>query len=152
MVRTPSRVRTKSVNVPPTSMSIELRAVPVDPLVVVATAARTSAIRRSATPEPFGPSAWLRRSVTASPPVRRHGQAAVGHGELAAGQAGLQPVDVELDVDGDRMARWQVLRLHLGAAARAVELEDPHPVGVGREREGALDERRVDLPGVALMD
>ena len=41
----------------------------VDPLVVVATAARTSAIRRSATPEPFGPSAWLRRSVTASPPV-----------------------------------------------------------------------------------
>src|SRR5204863_8947976 len=85
-------------------------------------------------------------------PALDHRQAAVLDPDLTTGQAGLQPVDVELDVDGDRVAGREVLGLHLGAAARAVELEDPHPVGVGRERERPLDQRRMDLPGVAFVD
>src|SRR5579859_6818535 len=67
----------------------------------------------------------------------------------------LERVDVDLHVVGRRMARGQVLRLDLGAAARAVELEDPAP---GRVRgEGELvavrvDERTVDLARVTVVD
>ena len=49
----------------------------------------------------------------------------------------------------------QVLGLDHRAAARAVELEDPAPRRVGRERElvpGRVDQRPVDLARVAVVD
>src|SRR4051794_17493254 len=46
----------------------------------------------------------------------------------------------------------QVLGLDLGEAARTVELDDPHPVRVGRERVLGVDQRLVDLARVALVD
>src|SRR4051794_14376062 len=46
----------------------------------------------------------------------------------------------------------QVLGLDLGEAARTVELDDPHPVRVGRERVLRVDQRLVDLARIALID
>src|SRR6266567_1121238 len=73
------------------------------------------------------------------------------HLDLACREPLLQPVDVDGDIGGDRMPRRQVLRLHLSAARRAVELQDADPLGIGGEGVVALDQRRVDLPGVAVV-
>src|ERR1700754_3760360 len=51
-----------------------------------------------------------------------------------------------------RVSRREVLRLDLREAARAVELDDPHPVRVGRERVLRVDQRLMDLARVALVD
>ena len=72
--------------------------------------------------------------------------------QLARVQALAQPVEVDLDVVRDRVPGRQVLGLDLGEAARAVELDDPHPVRVGRERVLGVDQRLVDLARVALVD
>src|SRR3954465_5575252 len=53
---------------------------------------------------------------------------------------------------GHRVSRRQVLRLDLREAARAVELDDPHPVRVRRERVLGVDQRLMDLARIALVD
>src|SRR5262245_20275677 len=50
------------------------------------------------------------------------------------------------------MTGRQVLGLDQRRAARAVELDDPAPVGIGREAVLALDHRRMDLARVAMGD
>src|SRR5262249_54463381 len=61
-------------------------------------------------------------------------------------------VEIDLDVVGDRVSGWQALGLDLREAAGAVELDDPHPVRVGRERVLGVAQRLVDLARVALVD
>ena len=65
----------------------------------------------------------------------------------SAAGSGLQRIEVELDVVGQRMARREVLDLEQHRAARAVELDDLAPLGIGRETVLALDHGRVDLRG-----
>src|SRR6185312_2536243 len=120
MMRSPSIVSTRSVKVPPTSMSMEFIGVP---------------------------------SAMAVPSLRCAGvQLAVAHEQIATRQSLLQTVDVDFDVDRNRMAGRQVFRLDLLPTARTVEFQHPHPVGIGRERVFALDDRWVDLRWIAFGD
>src|SRR5450631_1099941 len=77
-------------------------------------------------------------------------------GVVSAGVPRLaKRVDVPDHVHCRRVARRKVLGLDLGAALRAVELQDAAEGGVRRERELVLlrvQDRRVDLLGITVVD
>ena len=64
----------------------------------------------------------------------------------------LERVDVELDVVGQGMAGREVLDLKQRGAGRAIELDDPAPVGVRREAVLAFDDGRVDFARIPMGD
>src|SRR5579885_1714542 len=79
-----------------------------------------------------------------------HGQPLVADFEPAVGEALAEPVKIDLDVVRHRASGRQGLGRDLGEASGTVELDDAGPVGVGRERVLALDDRLVDLARSAM--
>src|SRR5215469_8862242 len=51
----------------------------------------------------------------------------------------------------DGMPGWEIFRLDLSAATRTIELDDPNPVWIRCEVIIPRDQRRVNLPRVAIV-
>ncbi|MPM00211.1 hypothetical protein SDC9_46434 [bioreactor metagenome] len=95
-----------------------------------------------------------RRSMGVAAPGHHGGAGVRQHRGAALGPLRLQRGHIDLHVPQRRVTRGGVFRLDLGAAFRAAELEDAHPVRIGREGVAVLrrvDHRRMDLARVAVV-
>src|SRR5271156_435721 len=122
IVRSPSSVRTRSVNVRPTSMSIEF----------------------------IGRSGDL--AMTMFSLLLAGMQLPLADDQIAGGQASLQTVDIDFDIHGDWVPRRQVFGLHLSPATRAIELKDAHPIGIRREGVFPFHDAWMDFGRVSFGD
>src|SRR5262249_17029811 len=72
--------------------------------------------------------------------------------QFPAIQPGFQGIEIELDVPGNGMTRRQIFGFDLGAATGAIELDHPHPQGIGSKGVLPVNDWRVDFAGITIIE
>src|SRR5215475_240586 len=78
-------------------------------------------------------------------------QSIVADDEFALLQALFEPRNIQLDVFGNRMARWQIIGFDLRSTTRTIEFDDANPIRIWREIELTGHDQWMNLAWIAVV-